>query len=511
MGSENTIKGFDSVSQYTQNGQRIVNECRQTLEKINVPIWANYKKKDEPENSVSTETTTTSADTENAGTIKRKQSYTRLSNPANRAYTKFVKLENHFINSASSSEGGVSDTTILSTGRIVETMETIDEAGKRHLSFLTESAPESGCVSGSVNGYYENGTSGNTSIFLGNVQNSWQNKNKDIYTKFNATIGVNSVINNQSRQEQNKVVGNVSFDGRLEKKKMIYGAGVEYNSYSNNSQILDIHVAGKYKHGPGADLTRRTTITKDDQTGESATVSSMKLKLDIVSNKTDDDDNQPSEYNPFSFETGGSALPSEVTEVNDNARQLASQYVKPNRKNGSDLDFEYTENKCGITYEYNHNVVDKQDKFLSVAPVIGVHDYTDQTLSDNNESLEMTGGLVTQFGSATANGQTISGSVTAMTDRIVKSGSHPYDSNYLLANVQYSNTKAKLNAEIDAGALKSGDVGVRYVNLNAEKQMKNSSLGLSAGIARFKIADESSNLYNVMATYKYNIPYKTKK
>ena len=123
----------------------------------------------------------------------------------------------------------------------------------------------------------------------------------------------------------------------------------------------------------------------------------------------------------------------------------------------------------------------------------------------------MTGGVITQFGKKTANGQAFKGSVTAMVDRIVKRGSHPYDSKYLLASLQYSNTKAKLDAEIDAGALKSGYIGLLYINLNAEKEMKNSSIGLSAGLSKFKVNDETSNLFNVMATYKYSFPYKTKK
>ena len=395
-------------------------------------------------------------------------------------------------------------------------METIDEAGKRHLSFLTETpASESGLVSGSINGYYENGTDGNSSIVLVDIENDWQNKNKDIYTKFDATIG----FSNPSQDNQSKIVGNVIFDGRLDKKNFIYGAGVEYNSYSNNSQIIDIHVAGKHKKtGLGADLTRRTTISKTDS-GDNAIVSNYRLKLDILSNKTED---QSSENNTteeqtsstsshFSFESDTSALPSDVEQVDTNARNLVSQYLKPTRKNGSDLDFEYTENKCGVTYEYNYNFIDKENSFISVTPVVGLHNYTDQGVNDNNDSFEMTGGVITQFGKKTANGQAFKGSVTAMVDRIVKRGSHPYDSKYLLASLQYSNAKAKLDAEIDAGALKSGDIGLLYINLNAEKDMKNSSIGLSAGLSKFKVNDETSNLFNVMATYKYSFPYKTKK
>ena len=191
--------------------------------------------------------------------------------------------------------------------------------------------------------------------------------------------------------------------------------------------------------------------------------------------------------------------------------RLYGEYIKPERKDGLDLDFEYTESKCGVTIEYNNNFVKKDDMYLSVAPVIGLHDHTDPALDDNNESFEITGGVITQFGKTTDNGHTFSGSFSAMTDRIVKKGSYPYDSNYFLASAQYTNQKAQLNASINAASLKSGELSLKYVNFCGAKQFKNSSVELSAGLSSFKMPEEEQNLFNITATYKYNIPYKTKK
>ena len=36
-------------------------------------------------------------------------------------------------------------------------------------------------------------------------------------------------------------------------------------------------------------------------------------------------------------------------------------------------------------------------------------------------------------------------------------------------------------------------------------------LGVPAGVAKYKISEESNNILNAMVTYKYTIPYKTKK
>lgn len=495
---------FNAVSAFEKNGKEIVDRCRKILQDRNINVWNNNissssNDNDEPKKDNANYEQSSS---ENNNNYIDKKHFSHWANPANSAYINLVKEENNFLNSNKSSE--IDNSTVMNVGRLVETMDTIDEAGERHLSFLSETAPENN-ISGVINTYNEWGTSGNCSIFLGQIENSWQNKNKEIYTKLNVTAGYEKNTKNTSDTNKTKMVAGLSFDGRLDKEKFIYGAGVEYNSYSDNTKILDIHAAGKHKaSGLGADLTRRTTITKDEETGSTSVISNMKLKVDILSNKSEDSSNPH-----FSFDSSSSALPSEVEDVNTNAKNLISGYIKPERKKGSDLDLEYTENKCGVTYEYNYNFIDKNDEYFSVAPTIGLHDYTDKTTSGNNESLEMTGGIITQFGKIFSNGQSFSGSVTAITDRIVKNGSKPFDSRYLLANAQYNNPKADLNASINAGALKSGNITLSYLNVDAEKQMKHSSISLCAGISRFNLNDELSNLYNVMVTYKYNFPYKT--
>ena len=497
-----SINGNDYAEQYRQFGERTLEQCRHRLQSLNISIWQNEKdkKSDEPEQK--TETT----DNENYVNKEQRNSFTQISNPANNAYTHFLKKGNRSISRSDSMRN-----TIMNSGRLTYAMETIDDRQKQNLKFLDKSVSEGGNISGSLNCYYENGSNSSQTTLFGEVKNSWQNKKKNIYTEFNAAAGYNNETRTDSGEKTKKVVGNVSFNARLDKGNFKYGAGANYYS-DTDVETLDFNISAREKRlGIGADLTRRTTITRDEETGGKNVKNDMKLKIDIISNKNDNPKNDDSSNQQIKFETGTSALPSEVEEVNTKAQDLASVYIKPERKNGPDVDFEYNNNQCGATFEFNHNVIKKNNRFLSIAPVVGLHEYTDPKLDNNNESFEMTAGVITQFGNKSSKGQTFTGTVTAMADRMVKKGSDPYDTTYILVNACYNNPKAKLSAAVDAGMIKSGDISLKYANLSAEKQFKHSALELSAGISKYDYSGEKENLFNVLATYKYNIPYKTKK
>ncbi len=470
-------------------------------------IWDKNKTKasedDEPENTQTDEETDASDDTLEKNVRKQ---FSQMSNSANNAYMHFLKKGNSRISGSDSKRY-----TIMDSGRLTYAMETIDDRQKQNLEFLDKSVSEGGNISGSVSGYYEKGSNGRQTILFGVVNNSWQNKKKNIYTEFNAAAGYNNETSEESGERTKKVVGNVSFNARLDKENFIYGAGANYYS-ETDVETLDFNISTRHKQtGIGADLTRRTTITRDVETGDKNVVNKMKLKIDIISNKTANPKNDNSSHQQIKFETGSSALPSEVEEVNTKAQDLASNYIKPERKNGPDVDFEYNDNQCGATFEFNHNVINKNNRFLSIAPVIGLHEYTDSTLDNNNESFEMTTGVIAQFGNKSSKGQSFTGTVTAMADRMVKKGSHPYDTTYILASTSYNNPKAKFCAAVDAGLIRSGDITLKYANLSAEKQFKHSALELSAGVSKYNYTGENENLFNVLATYKYNIPYKTKR
>lgn len=457
---------------------------------------------DETNNTQTDEVTDNSDD--NSGKDGRKL-FTQMSNSANNAYTHFLKKGNSGISSGSMRN------TIMNSGRLTYAMETIDDRQKQNLEFLDKSVPEGGNISGSVNCYYEKESNSSQTTLFGEVKNCWQNKKKNIYTEFYAATGYNNETSAEGERTK-KVVGNVSFNARLDKGNFKYGAGANYYS-ETGLETLDFNISTRHKQtGIGADLTRRTTITRDEETGGKNVKNEMKLKIDIISNKNDNPKNDDSSNRQIKFESGTSALPSEVEEVNTKAQNMSSSYIKPERKNGFDVDFEYNNNQCGATFEYNRNFYNKNNEVLSIAPVIGLHEYTDPTLDNNNESFEMTTGVITQFGKKYSNGQTFTGTITAMADRMVKKGSRPYDTTYILANACYNNPKAKFSAAVDAGMIKSGNITLNYANLIAEKQFKNSALELSAGISKYSYSGgENEKLFNVLATYKYNIPYKTKK
>ena len=507
MGSDYNIS-LEPSNSYTEYGRKILEECEKTIKRVGIssaPIWEEKKKVQEDKKE--TEGLTVEHKDNDNSNKRIAQSLMNLSNPANKAYMNATKKENNLICSSSSE----SSQALFSTSRLVETIENIDDANGRYLSFLTETAPESGNILGSLNYNYENGTSSRGTTFLGIVENRWQNKQKTIYTKLSTTFGYETYHEGKGEEVNNtkKIVGNVSFDGRYDgaKNNFIYGAGAEYNSYSNDTQVLNIHAAAKHKPtNIGANITRRTTFSKDTENGKTARVSNIKLKIDILSNKTSEQ-----AYSPFSVDTSSSALPQQAVTINNEATNDAAQYIKSDRKNGWDVDFKYDENECGFVAEYNRNLYQGENGFFAAAPVIGLHDYTDPNETNNNESVKMTGGVVLQAGKKWANGQTFKGTITTIGNRIVKTGYKPYDSDYVLANFSYNNPKAQLTAELDAATIKSGESLLKYAGLYVEKQMKNSNFGLTVGVAKSDISGEVENLFNVMATYKYNFPYKTKK
>ena len=170
-------KSFDYAARYAQFGQQIINQCSQTLQTISDKKYQEKKDKDKEQSSSENETMLF----EESNTLPIvKNNFLNLSHPANSAYTNFVRRENNAVNNEKNNSNAA-----LNAGRLVESVETIEEIGKRHLSFLTEGAPESGTISGSINGYYEYGSNKHEeAIFLGSIENNWQNKAKTIYTKF---------------------------------------------------------------------------------------------------------------------------------------------------------------------------------------------------------------------------------------------------------------------------------------------------------------------------------------
>ena len=470
----------------------------------------------------------------------------------NSTYSKIVSRENKIKNSGSSSK------SVVSVQNFTDAMDDIEAAGKQHIAALDDQLPESGNVSGGFTSSYQKSTGVNSYSFQANVTNAWQNKKKNFGIVASASIGhdekkvngdiydaddyfdddddadTNNTDNDKSStastgstsdSENNSAVpeeslneassskfGSISVNMRLKKENFTYGGGIVSTFSTEKTQVHDQFITVKHNDtgslldGVSADLTRRTYVSFDDETGERYSRSEMKLTVDLVNRGKDEDIvDEPEPDTPSETEPANLVENESRTEAEEDAKKH-----KIKDGSGLDIDFKYDSTVCGAEFQYGINVVNDAKKKVrfTVAPVGGAFDYS---ASDSEpEAFKASLGIASEFKKRWKDGSSLDASLYAIANRVVQNGSSPNDLCYVIANGQYSNPRKKLNVNVDAGIIKN-QVSTAYIEASASKQMKNFDIAVQAGLSKTKAGDVVDNSFQVLVSGKYNIPYKTKK
>ena len=427
------------------------------------------------------------------------------------------------------------DGTDLTNNNLTEALEDIDNAGKEHIRNLQSTLPDDGLLSGSVSFTHESSEAELTETTYVNINNSWQNKKKNFGIFASGTLNyeksiskientdVPEVQNNQTDTGNNdygafvqnetntkNFSGNFSLNARYDTKDVIVGGGVSATFYNDEDKMYDIFVTGVHKPSKiGFDLTRRTIKVKDSESGESVSKSKMKLKVDIIDRKSNNDE--------FEFDNPIKphevSLPSESNEEIQKANEENNKIKNLKAKNGSgiDVDFEYDDTKCGVLVGYGVNLVNnpKTATRLTVAPVLGLYSYSE---ADESDAAKITFGGNIEFKKIYPAGQRISADLSVINDRIAAQGSKPVDAFYTIFSGSYTNPRAKLSTNLDAGYIKSGSNSIAYVEGNIGYQIKDFNIGVKGGYSTAsgeEFYDEHTT--QIGASVTYTIPYKTRK
>ena len=621
MGNDSKITlGADSIAKYKQFGENVLKESKATLKKsgITVPLGQGEKDADAPIKGLTIEhvdtpydepaEVPTEAPTEilsetlaeeptepSAGPESQKQdnkseteknhkisvnnySFTDSKSSLSNTYNALVSQNSAFSNKDNLS--GIEMSNHDALNNLIDVMDDIDDAGQRHIDDLTKKYPDYGHLSGEVYASYEKNNLNKTTIFQGNINNSWQNKSKTFVITGSASFGyektkTSDVVNdnvkfdgddsdiesaaariktrnveddNQDSQntddisqslKQTDKSGNFSLNMRLNKKKYVYGVGINSNFSSDGVQIHDQNVSVMHKSsGLAGDLTRRTTVTKDELTGETIVRSQNKLKISIVSRNEDSEnpfavdsedktteENNIAEENDIQEEDNYQVSSEKVIKkdsVNPEIKKLESEIqqdaeeLKGKIKDGSgfNIDFEYNDSNCGVLTQYGIHLIDKpqEQTRLTIAPVLGVYDHTPAEEEDA-ESLRLTVGSVAEFKKYYKNGNKIEADLCVTANRIATQGCKPSDTKYAVFNGSFINPRKKFSVGLNAGTISNSEMSVKYAELNASLRAKHSTWGLQAGVTNYDLNSigVSDTNYIIGAKCTFDLNYKTKK
>ena len=317
---------------------------------------------------------------------------------------------------------------------------------------------------------------------------------------------------------EKEISGNVSISTRYDAGRLFIGGGIDHNRYNKHTQITDIYASAiDKKSGIGGDLTRRAIVSTDPSTGERTLKSEMKLKIDIINNKAnyDEDDNETitstnssddsyrTDTKSIRISSSGESLNNEVNEDNEELQN----FNKKKDGTGLDLDFEYDNSKCGILGKYGFNVVNDKDNkaIVQASPIFGLYDYTSPT-DEDHEALKITAGGLIELNKKYSDGSILQGSGSLIYTRKMETGYSPTNTSYALLNLSYDNPKKKLYVGLDAAYIKS-NIDIKYVNANVNKDFKNVNLRLNAGISNVNGYAQDCTDYQISAQVTYTIPY----
>ncbi len=551
MGIEKIENGIaqNYAESYKLYGEKVCKESEQILKKagITIPIGKSPEQQDEPIKGLSVEKTDDTKKSNTHGTTHktREKGATNLTRVVNNTYNKLVSTQNKLTQKANLSESeteGLEDVNDL-----VNTVDDIDNIGQSHIDNLTEEMPESGLIQGNIYTSVERAKGTQTNTFHAIVNNQWQNKNKTFGITASASYGyehnkytgnsfefdfesdsdttepkdldtastkttdptsapkkdesdVPAADNSEQLSSETSKMGSISINTRFDSNKITLGAGIDSNFYPNSNQIHDQHITILHKDtNIGADLTRRTVVTKDEKTGETIQKSQMKFKIDLVNRKKDNllSNNRTDKQSQQESEV---SLADDTTATEDNPLL--------NIGKGWDIDFEYDNSKCGIAAQYGINLVNKPQKQfnLTIAPVAGIYDYTSPT--DNNaEAVKGTAGLITEISKGWNDGQRVNASIIGAINRVAQNGAAPSDTKYISFEGSYINPGKNIFASLEAGAIDTGNMKMRYAELNAGYDIKDFNIGLHAGITNIKDNESSDNNYELGLKVAYRIPY----
>ena len=448
---------------------------------------------------------------------------------ANDSYTNLMAKENELTMKGDLSNREASKLEDVSS--LVDALDDIEAAGTAHIEQLQAHLPESGLITGSAYAGYQSGLGEQTAVFEMSVKNSWQNKNKTFGIVAEGAFGyqtsklsgeefdfVEDDDENEIQQDdipptsttETVKTGKIAANMRFDTKNVIYGGGFLSNFYPDKRQGHDVYASALHKStGIGADLMRRMIVSVNDD-GERILKSNMYFKVDLLSRDADSDD-----FGTDAIESEDAHEASPDTEESEHEVEEGAEHVKKARhKDGSglDVDFEYDDSKCGFVAQYGINVInDKQKKAkLTLAPVLGIYDYTSPT-DDDAEALKGTLGAIAEFKKQWADGQRVDATVYAANSRVIQQGSHPKDTRFVSFQGTYNNPRKNLNASVKAGIIDSGDLNLKFAEAVATYSTRNFNWGLQGGVTKLNYAGEQDYDYQVALKCTYTIPYRTKR
>ena len=524
--------------------------------------------------TTTTETTTTTQDTQTTSTTTEtstntthrrtnRASETELSNTSSKITSNISSVSNTYTyltgvgNKLREKSNPTQKETVglASISEFVDTMEDIEEAGKSHLAALTQKYPQGGNVSGTLYVSFENDNDDQTTSAYGNITNTWQNKKQNFAIKTHALYGYEvrtpkgksfeasfiesladdiddntiqaapktepATTDKSTKPEepaptdtktQAKQIGQVEVNLRYETDNFIYGGGAQSNFYSNGSQNHDQYISAKHKAtGLAGDVMRRTAVYVDQITGEKIVKSQMKVKVDILNRHAENIEASLLPTAPKE-ETHNAEEPSENSEITENKPNdtTPANNKKAKDEAGWDIDFEYNDTKCGFSIERGIHLINKPGTRLTVAPVVGVYDYSSPT-DENAEEFKGTVGFIANYAKVWRNGQSVDAELTVAASRIVQNGSKPADSRYLLFTGNYNSPKRNFHVNVQAGAIRTNEMNMQFSELNANYRLKNGEIGVQAAYKNVNAFGTNNRDLQLAAKYTYNIPYGNKK
>ena len=494
------VDGIQGANRYKIFGEKVLDESRTILLNagVTIPVGAPSNKEtnkamtglvvehpeeepDSKKDKAANEAATSNATQKNANSRSK---FNDSRSSLNNTYRNLVR-KNVGLNSKPGSS--------LTNNNLTEALDNIDNVGKEHIKSLNNDLPEDGLLSGSITHTYEASKSETTSTTNLNINNSWQNKRKNFGIDASASINYeNSYSKSQEKSDEDstyvqnennkgKISGNFSVNARYNTKDLILGGGVSSTYYNDSDKMLDINVSGIHKPSKmGFDLMRRTITVKDTETGEVVSKSNMKLKVDIIDRKHEDEMDIPVDEK---IEPHHIKLPSESSEEIQQAKDEDNKIksVKSKYGSGFDVDFEYDDTKCGFISEYGVNLINnpKTNTRLTVSPVLGLYSYSGTENSE--EAAKLTFGGCVEFSKKWADGKTIDADLVVLNDRIAAQGSKPVDAFHAIFTGYYSNPKKNFNVNLDAGYIKSGNNSIGFIEGKVDYQVKNFNIGVKGG------------------------------